>query len=402
MKTVQTILIAAIPGLMFCILPINGIDFRFSWQICTIWLAALAFVLWIPDNWHRLFSVFAFIQVIRDPLVLPGYITLFLIAIYITAVHGFREINENALFSAMICAASILFAWMILQKTGLLPGYIKVHTGCNRPGLPLHSGGPFNPDAAGIFFALCLPAFFQQNRRIFAIAPITGLFLAGTSTGFIAALAGTLIYILITPDKSQKTVAGYRPKCKTKRKILSSKTLSLLIAVLTAGFFFTVIDPLQNLLDCSRWQIWSRILHSFPGEPWGRGLGSFKQIFPLLYPESSMVHVTQAHNEYLQAGFEMGIFAMFLIFVYLFSGFYKVRKKRDHLTPNHCRAVAGFAILAISCAGFHVFHIPPLALLAAAWIGQFERFFSETESAFSPPNPAVFNKRILQPSKVAS
>ncbi len=402
MKTVQTILIAAIPGLMFCILPINGIDFRFSWQICTIWLAALAFVLWIPNNWHRLFFGIAFIQVIRNPFFLPGYITLFLIAIYITAIHGFREINENTLFLAMICAASILIAWMILQKTGLLPGYINVHTGCNRPGLPLHSGGPFNPDAAGIFFALCLPAFLQKNRRIFAIVPVTGLFLAETSTGFIAALAGTLVFILITPDKSHKTASGIRPECKTKRKILSSKTHSLLIAVLAAVFFFTFIDPLHNLIDCSRWQIWSRIIHSFPSEPWGQGLGSFKQFFPLLYPDTSMVHVTEAHNEYLQAGFEMGVFAMVLIFAYLISGFYKVWKKRDHLTQNHCQAVAGFTILALSCAGFHVFHIPPLALLGAAWLGQFERFFSETESAFFPLNPAVFNKRILQPSKVAS
>lgn len=219
---------------------------------------------------------------------------------------------------------------------------------------------------------------------------------------YVAALAIILSGVAATPDKSHKTASGIRPECKTKRKILSSKTHSLLIAVLAAVFFFTFIDPLHNLIDCSRWQIWSRIIHSFPSEPWGQGLGSFKQFFPLLYPDTSMVHVTEAHNEYLQAGFEMGVFAMVLIFAYLISGFYKVWKKRDHLTQNHCQAVAGFTILALSCAGFHVFHIPPLALLGAAWLGQFERFFSETESAFFPLNPAVFNKRILQPSKVAS
>jgi len=77
-----------------------------------------------------------------------------------------------------------------------------------------------------------------------------------------------------------------------------------------------------------------------------------------------------AHNEYIQTGFEMGLQTVALIAAYLVWFGVMVWRRTLRSAPCALRIVAsGMAALAVSCLGWHTFHIAPLALLGAAWLG---------------------------------
>jgi hypothetical protein len=77
----------------------------------------------------------------------------------------------------------------------------------------------------------------------------------------------------------------------------------------------------------------------------------------------------QAHNEYVQAAFELGLPCLAIVVV---SGSSKWRLGRPAgLISAH--VAAGIAAVAVACFGFHVLHDAPLALLSIAWIGIFIR-----------------------------
>jgi O-antigen ligase len=114
----------------------------------------------------------------------------------------------------------------------------------------------------------------------------------------------------------------------------------------------------------------------------GRGLGSWKTVFPLLASGDARIgEVTnangkitmnnafaEAHNEYVQAAFEMGVQMALLMVLFAGCVIWAILTRQ---APAHVSA--GMAALMVACMGWHVFHIAPLALLGCAWLGLWER-----------------------------
>ncbi len=142
------------------------------------------------------------------------------------------------------------------------------------------------------------------------------------------------------------------------------------------------VDPMRSILSDPRFVAWKHAAWSMRSELWGRGLGSWEKIFPLLASGDSRLGrveptskgivandvFAQAHNEYIQMAFELGIHVF--IFLILFSVFTFIAVIRGRASPY---AAAGMTAVMVSCLGFFTLHIPPTALLGMAWMGMWEK-----------------------------
>jgi len=357
-STTKIILLSAIPGLMFFIFQMGNFSFRLSWQLVSIWLAGVAFAA-ILSNWFwRIFFLLALVQVIFNEVVLTSYITLMMIAIFLGAAEGFSRIRPDGIMDAMCVGGVLLSLWVIGQRVGILPAFSLGESGA----------GPFNRISAGVYLALCFPAFCREAPGSWLMAHgwprilrwwhflsliITGLLLCRSTTGVITALAGLAAWALISRPGMLWVGVG------------------AVLAVMFCGLFFWKMDPLTNALHGGRWPAWERVILSLDAAPFGRGLGSFAQVFPRMILSDDRIanNMRHAHNEYLQTGFEMGLQGMLLIVVYPVWIGVVAWRKRKRLTYTARIVVSGIAALAVSCIGWHTFHIAPLAVLGAAWLG---------------------------------
>jgi len=251
---VRHILLLAIPGLMLWIIPSHSIDFRFGWQIVSIWLVAVAFMVFLTSWWWRIFFYMALLQIIIAGPVAVSYIQLLLIGIFLAAAEGFSRIETGSIMDMFCVAALILSCWIILQHMGILGTFGKSYI-----------AGPFNINAASVFLALCLPAFFRSRYRwVFIPVVFAGLFLCRSTTGMVAALSGCFVFILFS-NYSMRRLAAIG-----------------IAGMLLAGIFFIKIDPAKTIITSPRWSAWKHVVWSYRSAPLGRGLGSFAQTFPLM------------------------------------------------------------------------------------------------------------------------
>ena len=121
-------------------------------------------------------------------------------------------------------------------------------------------------------------------------------------------------------------------------------------------------------------------------EMWGRGLGSWSSVFPFFASGVRRLgdlketggqtiltnYFAQAHNEYVQAGFELGIQTVILMAAFLM--FVAVSIWLGWVSPA---VAAGMAALLVSCCGVFVFHVVSSALIGVAWLAMWEK---ETEA----------------------
>jgi hypothetical protein len=374
-KAYQTILLAAVPGLMFCIIPAGGMPFRLSWQLVAIWIACGAVVVMLSSWWWRLFLLLALLRTAtRIPPAYDEYISLLMIAMFLACAEGFSRIDREKTMDFMCIAVLIILDWMSLQRLGIAHLYF---------GVP---GGLFNPDTAAIFLALCLPGCFRKwsfrfesvfAYRLLALAPwrrewrymlvpliFGGLYMAWSTTGFLAALAAMSVYIWLSVTDRRNIRMG------------------MYAVLLLAGVWFWQVKPLDLMTDNSRWITWKHAAWSLRSEAFGRGLGSWEWVFPLLASgDPRLGKVTyengvllaqdvfaQAHNEYIQTPFEMGVQSLALILAFLATVFIVIYRKAVHPLE-----AMGMTALIVSCFGFFCMHVPPTALLGCAWLGLWHR-----------------------------
>lgn len=291
------------------------------------------------------------IQAVVHGAVITAYMSLALIGIFLAAAQGCGRLKIDHVLNAICITGLLLSTWISLQALNVLPQF----------SLGAAGAGPFNRNAASVFLALCLPVFYRNDRcksaaiRWWHLSPLVlfGILGCKSSCGVIAAIAGALARFLFSPPLRTKI-----------------KTAVIAIALLPAAWFFWQIDPLfkpSGIFANSRWDAWKHIIRSLWPVPFGRGLASFRDLFPAMYPrgESWM----QAHNEYLQVGFEMGLHTLCLILIYLGWFFVCAWRRRRSLSDHDRIIVAGMAAVAVGSMGWHVFHVAPLALIGAAWLG---------------------------------
>jgi hypothetical protein len=350
----EWILLAAIPGLMFCIMPIPGFEFRLSWQLAAIWLGGLAFASLLASPWHAAFWLVCLVVQTRYlPPAYDAYMGLVMIAIFLAAAEGFSRIEKRRILVVIRLAALALICWICLQETGIAKTWFAPQ-----------NAGPFNPDTGGIFLAICLPAFLSGWWLLMVPVILWGIVVAKTTTGMLAALAAVLVYLFMA--------------VKNRRVFMASCGA----AGFAAAAWFWKVKALGALMDNVRWVAWKHALWSLRSEAFGRGIESWPTVFPLLASgdpaagkvvdiggmligENIFMH---AHNEYVRVLFEIGLPGIILIAAFLIS--VAVCVWRNSVSPE---VAAGVSALAVGCFGFDNLHIAPTALLGVAWLGMWTR-----------------------------
>lgn len=356
-KPLTYLLLLSVPGLMLCIIPVDGAALRFSWQMSALWLGGVAFTALLTSWWLRAFwlAALAVTALAAWPPNYEAYVSLLTVAVFLAAAEGFSRIDPDATMCAMRIAAGLLLAWILLQEAGV------AHTW-----FPAQNAGPFNPNLGGVFLALCLPAFMAGGWWAAGVLVALGILIAKSTTAALAALTGAAVWCLIT----------YRGR----RRVLAGAAAALM---LFAGVWFWRVDSLDRLFSCSRWIVWTHAALAIPAEPFGRGLGSWAAVFPLLasgIPALNAPTATreglaavavfeQAHNEYVQAAFELGLQTLALIIAFLVWAIRKTATADG--SPLTAQSAAGIAAVAVSCFGVFTFHVGPTALLGIAWLGMF-------------------------------
>ncbi len=361
---------------MFCIIPEGGMPFRLSWQLVSIWIACIGVVAMLSSWWWKAFLILALFRTAANiPPAYDGYISLLMIAIFLAFAEGFSRIDKERTMDSMCIAALIVLDWMALQKFGIAPSWSGA------------TAGIFNPDTASIFLAMCLPACFRGWRFSFFDFPFTyrmlalpawrrewrymiiplifgGLCMAWSTTGALAAFAALAVYIWIKFTDSRRFVIG------------------ICVLAILAGFWFWQVKPVHQLTDNVRWLAWKHAAWSLRSEAFGRGLGTWELVFPLLASGEPRLGIvtneggvmtmenvfSQAHNEPIQATFELGVQALALILAFMIAVFIRIYNRNVSV-----HEAMGMTALFISTLGFFCMHIAPTALLGCAWLGLWEQ-----------------------------
>jgi len=360
-KTIAVALLATMPLLaMF-----SGVA-RDGWELMSIYGAGMAWSFLLRSWWWRGFLCLALAQLVWRPT--GASMSAFaMICLFLGAAQVFSGSEPEEVSACIRISALAVGVLMLLQEAGVIPPY-------NPFGRP---GGFFNPDAAGVYLALCLPAFLggEKGRTlkiIFCATVAGGIFLAGSTTAMASAAAAVVTYYVLEGRLSRVLAAA-------------------LVVIVGSVVFITKIDPIQSTLSEPRWQVWRHVVRTYPSAPLGRGLGSFREIFPYFVSADRRLSTIepvmtpdgrkklrfkttwlQAHNEYLQAGFEMGIQGIVLILGFFVSFTVTAMRLRGALSLEARQAGAGIAALAVSCLGWFTLHIAPLALVSMAWLGIWE------------------------------
>ncbi len=354
-KHYEHMLLLALPGLMLCIIPAHGEEYLFIWQVSALWICGMAFTVWLSSWWYR---AFFFLALVRTATIWPpdadGYLCLLTIAVFLAAAEGFKRIDSDKTMNWICLAGVVLFGWTLAQIYGFVPAYFAGR-----------SIGPLNPDAGGVFFALCLIAFFRMNVYRLIWIPFVGIIISASTTAAASALAGIVVMLILNSKVSAKQLIA-----------------ALAVIAVVGGFWIWKIDPIRDTLNCTRWVAWKHAVWSFQSESMGRGLGSWKIVFPLLASgDKRLGTVTNekgvitfencflnAHNDYLQTGFELGLQELAVVIGFLIYAAVLAVMGKAGAYP-----AAGVAALAVASLGWSVFRNPLLALIGAAWLGMWER-----------------------------
>lgn len=210
------------------------------------------------------------------------YQTLCLGGLYLglMATRDYWELRRSWVYNALCALALINVGVQVLQMFGVsFPPGIKPYEHYGFPGLM------GNVNETSVLLAMCLPFFFRR-RWVWCIGFIVGgLFMARTTNGILAASIITVIWALLKAGRWEVKV-------------------SILAGLLGLGIFYcTLVDPLSlQKQQGSRGLVYKVTAQAATVKPLGWGLGQYDYVMPLLTHYGTIVQSGpqgQAYVEFL-------------------------------------------------------------------------------------------------------
>lgn len=195
---------------------------------------------------------------------------------------------------------------------------------------------------------------------------VTALVLTHSRGGFSAALAGTVVLMLLLDRKV------------SSRRTLSRVTVGLALAVVSLAFYLTselLLDRINrtDLTTEARMEVFANVNRAITDNPvLGFGYGTFADSFRPYDQVEDTVHYDRAHNTWLENAFELGIPAAVALFVALLVATLTClkgvgRRHRDWVFP--ATAVAASVLVGVHATVDFSLQIPAVAMLYAAILG---------------------------------
>jgi hypothetical protein len=354
---------AAVPLLMIFVVlwvyPVAFKDPRFSSYIRFTAAVAILFsiVLWKINKWVSGFVVLSFFSsLVPTPTVqsMNAFEAVLIGVLWFYFTVKYIKIDHVKYVLDGICVISLFGVGLILlQAIGYDPIY---HVVGGSPGSTSSTGFLTNPNEAGAFFAISLPAFFRKKWCWTTPLIFLGLTCAHSTGGALAAAVMTLVYFFLKDIR------------------LNFNWLKSILLILVVGwfiFFIIGVDqyvPMENLPKSPHLQFQKKttptsIVKTFGVRGWvwekgvklyfkgsqtikffsektrkgynvdlkghpliGFGIGHWKVIWQYVQNPFDL-WFAQAHNEYLQGLFEMGIMFPLIVIGYFVRVVKKYKKE---------------------------------------------------------------------------
>jgi O-antigen ligase len=213
-----------------------------------------------------------------------------------------------------------------------------------------------NPNFVSALMALALPLLALFLSRWYLVAAFLGIaafcYTQNTSTAIFAAWAGLLVVAVYDGDR------GLMVAC------------AALLLVGLAVFFFT--DDGFKELSGPRVTTWKATLAAWWDQNTliGNGPGTWRPWWLNQISPEHWWHWKYAHNEYVQAAFELGLAGLSIVLGFLVSIFRRAWRRRN---DREVVVLAGvIAALAVSCVGNFSMHLAPLAMIGLYAMGLME------------------------------
>ena len=218
--------------------------------------------------------------------------------------------------------------------------------------------------------AICLPAFFGSRWKWFIPIVLLGIVLAKSVGGMLAATPALFYY-------SQKYFFDKFKHYHVPKYLIFA--YAGLIVLIGGVLFVKYIDVPNYKSRWAAWKMYGELNTEYKldiANPLvGQGLGHWKAIFKrkdirekIGYDAgvSKPLYYAQAHNEYMQVDFEMGLFGIALIIGFMVG----VLRRVKNTDP---RPILALLAIVIDAMVFFPFHIPLLSIIMIMWLASLAR-----------------------------
>ena len=313
----------------------GNIRWVFQVQFETACLVVLSAVIWSRYNkWFGLFLLLVAASPFLtnyDKYTFLGLRAVLFGSVWYLAV--FLVLEKTGKITMILNALCLLIFvnvfWQVLQECGV---FWVLHPRDGKFGAPTGLMG--NEGEVAAFYAMTFPALLRGKWHWGLIPVAVGLALARTSGGVLGVVVAVLLYSAV------------------QRNLW----IPAILAGLCLTYYFLVDKP-----SVDRWEVWVRGW-AYYKKDWltGLGIGHWRAIFDQFKINGEKFW--QAHNEFVQMTFELGIGFAVVVAGYFLTIGRAVSKKT--LIP--AMAIAG---LAGNCLVNFPFHVADTAMIAVTWIG---------------------------------
>jgi len=313
---------------------------------------ALAFYIAQKVNlWVGLFlgiaTISAYFPFVTDESTEAIFFITFGVVWYMVCVHYFKNGTERV-YDAICIIALFNVLFLVLQILGIDP----IHAAID-PLKKFRVGLMSCNDGLSAMLAICFPAFLRKKWCWFIPVIVFGLIGVQTFAGPLAVSVGLIFYAF----------------CKVRSPYHVAGIVLLCVAGL---YFYTLIDGPDTNWRLATWKM--AMFNLYP-QHWilGSGLGHWKIVFAnpeiaqkmLSLPNYFMRIMAQAHNEFIQGVFEMGVGFIVIVSGYFVNVFRRYGK--EALLP-----VMALICISVDSTAFFPFHIGILAFISIAWLADLE------------------------------
>lgn len=278
--------------------------------------------------------------------------------------------HKDSIYDLIILIALLNILWQVLQMYGTHWIVYPIHPSSHYPGLMS------NQNETTALYALTVPVCFRKNRWLLIVILVFGMILSKS-------LNGVLVTSIIS------TIYFYKKLIHNRNSKFGIIFVSIIVSFLM--FFYNIDDHRGGVSSISdRADAWTQASKVAIEKPLGWGLTQFRVVFPLItsptiFTEKDMSILkyyiddpvgveklkskinrnywppwAQAHNEYLEFWFEVGLVGLFFLLIAI-TNILKKARGDDILFYSFLSS----CLLSVS---FFTWHIVPLTVITFFYI----------------------------------
>ena len=348
---------------------------RFNMRLVFMWFVVLSLGFYIAATINVWFGAFLLVALIAafnpNPTPHSGEALLMVILGSITYVI-FYTIHDKEAVLTILCLFALANVFVVSIQVLGFDFQLTWNEKLMADDRTMRIGLLDNWNSLSASFAVCLPAFFRPKWKWFIPFVLFGLYLANSVGGVLASMPTILYY----------TVNGLK-KYSNASNAMVVICSSLTVIVCLAAFVWYVDPPNYK----SRWAAWRMYgvlsTDKHHNQLIGQGLGHWQPVFARKDVRHKIcewadcstkrvgIYYAQAHNEYIQADWEMGAIGVAVIIGFLIN---TLRRVRSVIDPIPILIVLAFVVDSFV---YFPFHIPTLALIGIMGFAMLERSLRE-------------------------